>query len=430
MRAFRRTTEARAEEKLALLRRLRRQFDAKSLPQYTETQVEQSFNEQIFARIFDYATLLSHDGLSHHIQAKPHVKTTGRFPDFTIGTFGGITDRVVATVELKDPDESLDKPQGKEKLSAVQQAFQAMKGEQACRWVIACNYRELRLYRRVDLVNDNDPPPKPIVTAKLPDIRDKNDLAQLCAHFDRLALLGTSTSAIVEPRSELLTALERKHAATPIPEKPDHVRALFLFTPSVEEDFALFRLERRLGQAINKNDIWPKLIGVPHGGARPAAHFELEDGYIVATSADSAQRDYCKVTLSGLGQLQVSVSKKIDGNPISTEWLANVARFFVELVDDTFHGLSEGTRTGRVSPELREVRNVELVVAPEHRDASAPDRGKARTSDVLGVDFVYTPVLDKGPLLVADMVSELAIYFRSKEGGLGIDRGRFLQTLK
>ncbi|UQA61763.1 hypothetical protein [Polyangium aurulentum] len=434
MRAWRRQTEGRAEEKLALLRRLRRQYETKSLPKYTETQVEQSFNEQIFARVFDYQTLLSDDGTStHHIQPKEYVKGTGRTPDIVIGTFAAGTGAVLASAELKSPEAPLDQPQGGNYngLTPVQQAFQAVKGEQACRWVLVCNYNELRLYQRVDLVNDDDQPPPYLVRAKLADIRNKNDLAKLCAHFDRRALLGTSISTTGEPRSELMAALERHHPAMPIEEQDGHVRAVLLFTPRVDEDFALFRLERRLREALANNRHWLGLLCAT--GGSPAPRFELAEGFISAIGKDASGNDVCKVNFSGLGQLQVSALRKRDAKgAIDTGWLVDVVRFFVTLVDDVYHGLSEATQPGRVSPELRDVKDVVLEAAPEHRDAAMSSSGKAGTPDVRGVDFAYTPVLDKGEPLVADVVSELAIYFRSQDGkgGVGIDREALLREIK
>jgi hypothetical protein len=55
MRARRMCTEQQAEEKLRVLRRLRRRHETNSLPK--ETSAETSFIEQLFAKLFDYATM-------------------------------------------------------------------------------------------------------------------------------------------------------------------------------------------------------------------------------------------------------------------------------------------------------------------------------------------------------------------------------------
>lgn len=436
MRAWRRCTDEQPEEKLALLRRLRRQYETGSLPKhYSETQVEQSFNEQIFARVFGYRTLLSHDGRrsSHHIQAKSFVPGTGKFPDFAIGEFSAGNGVVIASAELKGPGAPLDEKQsGNYKgLSPVQQAFQAVKGEQACIWIIVCNYSELRLYRRVDLPKDDDVPPPFVVAANLHDVWDKNDLARLCAHFDRRALLGTVSNLIKQPRSELMAALERHHPAEPIPKETNAIRAVLLFTPRVEEDLPLFLLERRLREAITNSKLWPEILGATGGSSRPPVRLELAEGSITAIVKDGGGRDCCKASVSGLGQLQVSVSRELDAKRvIGTRWLVDVVAFFVTLVDDVFDGLSEACRPGRVSPELREVKGVTLEVTPEHQDGTLPSSGVAMREDVLGVDFTYTPVLDKADVLIASVVSELAIYFRAANGGVGLNRARVVGRSK
>lgn len=431
MRAWRRQTDQQAEKKLRLLRRLRRQYGTGSLPKYTETQFEQSFNEQIFARVFDYETILSHDGqFPHHIEAKTRITGTRRVPDFVVGTFVANQYDIIAVAELKSPDFSLTEPQhgdGYDGLSPVQQAFRSVRSEQSCKWIIVCNYNEIRLYERVDLVNEKDDPPPPIVIARLLQIGARNDLARLCAHFDRRALLGSATGTNRTPRSELMAAMKGYHSAKPIGPKDNHVRAVFLFTPRMEEDFAIFRLERGLRKALEKN--YSLLLG--SNASRPQIQFDLEDAHVAATMATSSGDDICKMSMSGLGQFQISAVKALENGGFTSEWLVIVSKFFVAMVDDVYHGVFEATRPGRVSAELREVKEKRLDVIAPHQESDMSTTGKARTSDVQGVDFVYTPILDKHEPLIADIVSELAIYFRHETGsGVGINRDALIRALK
>lgn len=308
MRALRRSTERQPDKKLSLLRRLRRQYETGSLPiHYTELHVEQSFNEQIFSQIFDYHSLLSHDAQSHQIWAKRRSQLTTKVPDFSIGYFNNGQGSLIAAAELKNPGASLDARQSGSYggLTPVQQAFQAVQGELDCLWVIVCNYVQLRLYRRMDLPTDTSPPPAPIVIANLTDVCDKNDLALLCAHFDSQALLGESWKVRGRLRSELMAALERTHPAEPIAKEIHHARAVLLFTSSTEEDFPLFIIERRLINAIKTNPLWTKIIGLLPADYS-TTRFELANGCISAIAKNDQGKDFCKATISGLGQLQFS----------------------------------------------------------------------------------------------------------------------------
>lgn len=93
-----------------------------------------------------------------------------------------------------------------------------------------------------------------------------------------------------------------------------------------------------------------------------------------------------------------------------------------------FNGISEAARPGRASSELREVKGLTLEVESIYQDSTVPSSGQATTDNILGVDFPYTPVFDKGESLTADLVSELAIYFRSVNGGVGVNRALIVKT--
>jgi hypothetical protein len=69
-------------------------------------------------------------------------------PDATLGYFNKDNKRVVAVVEIKDANTSLDKSQYREgNLSPIQQAFKYKPQYKECGFVIATNFFELRLFR-------------------------------------------------------------------------------------------------------------------------------------------------------------------------------------------------------------------------------------------------------------------------------------------
>ncbi len=408
------------DEKLAILRRLQRQYVAKSLPRtHSETTVEQSFNEQLFAKVLDYRTLLSHDQAEYHLRPKTHHKHTGRFDDFSLGYFSATRQVVIASAELKKPGVNLTNVQSDPKydgLTPVQQALRAVETVPSCQWVIVCNYKELRLYERT---SDHRSPPDPIALFDLLQVQDGNDLALLCAHFDRRALLGESLPIDELPRSELMAALDPKSPAAPLNGDKKHPTIVLSFTPPVEEDFALFRIERLFRGAVEESSAWQ--------GLASETRFELDDGYIIVSAGKR-----CKVTMGGPGQLQLSVAEDFGkDNPITSTWLVSSVGLFMQIVDGVFGELIEGAlRAGRVSAQLLNVKDRQLEVSNGHESSSLPRSGKAMTDLVVGTDFAYTPRLDRKEVLMADVVSELAVFFRSEQGkgGVAVDREKVMKT--
>lgn len=163
--------EGDALRKLGLLRRLAHP----ELARLTETRVEQSFNEQLFAQVFGYRTLFSHGNQVFHLLPKNNVG--GRFDDFSLGWFGDGEPLVLASAELKSPGCDLDAPVSGR--TPVQQALTAASGIAGCRWAIVSNFTEIRLYVVATGLR--------LVRARLDDIAGRDDLASLCAHFDRAA---------------------------------------------------------------------------------------------------------------------------------------------------------------------------------------------------------------------------------------------------
>ncbi|KYG05073.1 hypothetical protein BE21_43005, partial [Sorangium cellulosum] len=173
MRARRAARERCSADKLALLRRLAQSTLLGGLP---ETRVEQSWNEQVFAKLLDYRTLLSHSALPFHVLPK-NAAGARRFDDFSLGFFGLGEHTVLGTAELKSPGTDLDAPQwtGNYKgTTPVEQALSAARGHgAACRWVLVSNFRELRLY-------DARSPDAPLATvADLRDVRNPGSSSEL-----------------------------------------------------------------------------------------------------------------------------------------------------------------------------------------------------------------------------------------------------------
>ena len=424
MRVKRRVRERQAEEKLRLLRRLRRRHGNNTLPK--ETSAEASFIEQFFAKIFDYSTLLSNDDERYFLCAKPYVESTKRFPDGGLGAFRTGSEDIFASIELKGSGTNLDEPEsckGYNGLTPVQQAFRAVKGRTECLWVLVSNMKELRLYMREDLADDKADPPSPIVQVDLREVYNRNDLAMLCAHFDRAALLGPNPNTLHPTRSELMKAYEKKHPAQPLAPEAGHVRLILVFTPSRDEEFALFWIESRLRKAVAECASHSGALGL----SNIPEHFKLENDCIVVGWDKTAQGTSCQIRMSGEGQLYLSMLRAAEDAPpkgkrIDVKWLVEAAGFFFELAEEFFRDTAE--TPGFVSAELREVKDIWLKAEAPYSVKDLPSEGKAESDDVMTVDFRYKPHFDAAETPVADVVSELSVYFRSenKDGGVVVNR--------
>jgi hypothetical protein len=118
-----------------------------------ELRVEQSFNERILAELFDYRTLFRSGAGHYHVDPQSRNPATGKYPDFKLGFFGpGSQEECRAFGELKAYGTDLDAPQSGNYagVSPVQQSFQAIGPSPRERWVIVCNYNEIRLYSARD----------------------------------------------------------------------------------------------------------------------------------------------------------------------------------------------------------------------------------------------------------------------------------------
>jgi tRNA G10 N-methylase Trm11 len=134
------------EEKIKIIQGWNEAYQNGSLQNKTETQCEQSFNSDIFIKVLGYT---SFPKKPYTIQPKDNVESGGgQIPDATLGYFNDGSKRVIAVVEIKDANTSLDKSQHREgNLSPVQQAFKYKPLFKECGFVIATNFVEIRLFR-------------------------------------------------------------------------------------------------------------------------------------------------------------------------------------------------------------------------------------------------------------------------------------------
>lgn len=327
-------------EALALIQRLRSRHVDGTLPALKETSVEQSWTEQIFAKVLGYRTLLSHDRLPYHLEVQTYVPSkTGprQFSDATIGFFG-VVDRAmtrpltVASAEFKGPGASLDKPQygtGYRGRSAVQQALDAAV-DGGSRFALVSNFTELRLY---DVATKGL-----LATVALPDVRTPAALADLRAHFDRDALLGPDEST---PEGELAAMMDQveAHPGHVWKPKPRTFTVVLRYLPRVVAQVPLYRLEGALQHALKSSQLWQDYADTESvTGLYPLL---LEGGWVGADGAKYTDRRL-RVSVSTEGELFVAASLKgtvTDGGAASERHVSldkagfsDVAKIFADVL--------------------------------------------------------------------------------------------------
>lgn len=117
--------------KLERLRGLHGRLLDGTLKRLPETRVEQSFNEHLFAEVFDYSTLLMHGASNYHLQPKQPT-AAGAYSDFSLGFFGPAGGTPHVHAELKGYRQQLDDPQPSGNhvgITPVRQAFNAVRRE-------------------------------------------------------------------------------------------------------------------------------------------------------------------------------------------------------------------------------------------------------------------------------------------------------------
>jgi hypothetical protein len=417
---------------LRLLRRLEHQKIIRDLP---ETRVEQSFNEQLFARILDYRTLLSHDDGEFHLLPK-NLTGPRRFDDFSLGFFG-VRHAVFGTAEFKSPGVDLDAPQSDASYGGrtpVEQAFTAISGLPSCRWILVSNFQELRLYsaqgRRL------------LAVAELHEVRSHDDLADLMAHFDRSALLPARPE---KGTSGMSDALKTDFAGAPLSSAPDSFRIVARFTPTrVDAVTPLAALERALRVALETSERFRTLFcgdssGDPH--EQPRAPIRLDDGWAcVEATGSNGPLSAVRVAASRRGQVVVSArcTYQHGHRRVSMYQVQRVLSLFVRIVIGISGSSLEGeaaktggTIDGEVGLDLRDVRDSEtLHPEPISGVRDSFNIGRCDQDDLFAGDFrsgVTHDVVGATAMCLCD----LAVQFRDNDAcGIMLAEGEVCRDLR
>jgi len=137
------------EEKLALVQQWYNAQNKWILSKKNETECEQAFNNDFFKQVLWYASFPSNP---YTIDPKWKTQATSQKPDAILWYYdpeGENTHKnTQVVVEIKDANTPLDKSQRREwNLSPIQQWFKYKPQYSNCKWVIATNFIEIRLFK-------------------------------------------------------------------------------------------------------------------------------------------------------------------------------------------------------------------------------------------------------------------------------------------
>lgn len=133
------------DKKLAIIQEWYKAYQDGSLQKRTEGQCEQAFNDDIFKKVLGY---IEYPSQPHTIIPQLSPEKGGQRADAGLGYFDEKRQRVFAVVEIKDVNKKLDRSQQREgNLSPIQQAFKYKPLFKDCRFVIATNFYEIRLFQ-------------------------------------------------------------------------------------------------------------------------------------------------------------------------------------------------------------------------------------------------------------------------------------------
>lgn len=396
-----------------MLARLRARADDGTLSALSETRVEQSWNEQIFARVLGYRTLFSHDRMPYHLD--PKRPTLGQlYTDFVLGAFGAGDAVVVASAELKSPNIPLDKKQkGKPYYGStpVEQAHKTAAKLSGCRWVLVSNYDETRLYELGAAT--------PICTARLFSIRTLLEVADFAAHFDREALIGPSHR---DPsRLERILAMNDDHPGAPVPPQAEHVRLVARLTLAASASESLYDIERDLRVGLTQTAAWGTLTGTGAMGT-PKVTLIAADGWVAAEAHTPSRARLAK---SVMGETVYSIQVPLEGHVIAKDHgkeykllaltsLTEQAKLIQELFAAVFKHAS-----GTLSIELLDVKGIGINgVPPAWLLGGSPINGRAAIAELVTTDFIWKPNVVHA---MSRAIAELLVQFRSKGAGVLVD---------
>lgn len=133
-------------ERHAIVQRWVLALRAGKLDAAKEVSLHGEFLNDVFGRVLGYRTLTTSDAGEWEVSAERTMGGKGKSADGAIGFFSPNTKgTVIAPIELKGAKQSLDVAVGR-LLTPVQQAWDYANHSPGCRWVIASNYKETRLY--------------------------------------------------------------------------------------------------------------------------------------------------------------------------------------------------------------------------------------------------------------------------------------------
>ncbi|HEU4532605.1 MAG TPA: hypothetical protein VFS00_00760, partial [Polyangiaceae bacterium] len=358
-----RAGEREAELKLSLLRGLQGRHLTRTLPSLPS---DPPFGHTLYNLVLD------------HARPWPRLGATpaglgGDYGDFSLSFLGGGGGApLLASVELAAGPRALPSRPGPG-LGPLDRALRAAKAAGARPWAVVRKGGELGLY---DLREETPVPAtldlfeeRPaLAKLDLGEVRDREQLAFLAAHFDRRALLGNHGAG------ELMTALDPDHPSAPLPAAPDpepgapreSCRLVATFTPGLELETPLVRLHDALRGAA----VGPLELVRPHERGDRAARAEAWQGCLVEVREGWCALHAARARFAGsaLGQIVYSEALSAGGD---AQWnpdlgflrlCESLERYFRAVrfaYDETWQGHGAA---GLVSVSLREVRDWSLYV--------------------------------------------------------------------
>lgn len=372
--------------RLRVLDKLRRRRDDGSLGALVETRVEQSFNEQLFAEVFDYRTLFRDGAGSYHLKPKGYSSLTRQYNDFSLGFFGpGDAGEERVSAELKGLSIDLDAPQTnrEDRASPVAQAHGQVAGE-ATSWVVVSDFDEMRLYRAGAQTD--------FERVILTELDTVEDFRRAYALFGRASLLG----ATADTPSPLERLWEEKDTAML---KPQTGHARLIHEAAVTEGkldelrqspARLYALDDALREVFGELDS-ARSTGIPWWPARPPAYsMKLEGGKLRQSQEVDGRTTLVEASPAGSLRVweHVGTPHQSGSVVLQAEELARAMAAFVHFAGRSLHqGCT--TSTIRFRWSLRDVDGAILGYPGDWSSGMSPLRCgvEAAASPWVSVDF-------------------------------------------